>query len=266
MDIGSSLLVMIAVKMLLTMSIVVAASFLVERSGPFLGAMIATLPISAGPSYVFLAMDHGAAFIAESAVVTIVTNGVNGLFVTAYALMAQRFSVVPSLLSGLAVWFAAIGLAHLVTWDMPSAIVLNVSCFAFASWMTRHLDADETVRTGVRSRWDVPARAIGVMCLVGFVMFAGFWLGPEAAGYAAPFPIVLSSLIVILHKRIGGRGTAVTLVHTLPGLLGFGVAVVVMHQTAVAWGSALSLSVALVICIVWNLGLMGLKRLRSEAG
>ena len=45
MDISTSLAVMIGAKMLLTMSIVVAASFLVERSGPFLGAMIATLPI-----------------------------------------------------------------------------------------------------------------------------------------------------------------------------------------------------------------------------
>ena len=31
------------------------------------GALVATLPISAGPSYVFLALDHDAAFIAEGA-------------------------------------------------------------------------------------------------------------------------------------------------------------------------------------------------------
>jgi hypothetical protein len=85
MDISTSLAVMIGAKMLLTMSIVVAASFLVERSGPFLGAMIATLPISAGPSYVFLAMDHGAGFIAQSAVATIITNGVNAILYRYYA-------------------------------------------------------------------------------------------------------------------------------------------------------------------------------------
>ena len=37
-------------KMLATAGLVVAVSMLVERVGPFLGAMVATLPISAGPA------------------------------------------------------------------------------------------------------------------------------------------------------------------------------------------------------------------------
>ena len=265
MEISTSLAVMIGAKMLLTMSIVVAASFLVERSGPFLGAMIATLPISAGPSYVFLAMDHGAGFIAQSAVATIVTNGVNGIFVLTYAHMGQRFSLLPCLLAALAVWFLCIGLAHLVAWDMASAVVFNLACFGLASYLTRHLEAGEPLGVMRRSVWEIPARAFGVMCLVGFVMMAGFVLGPEAAGYAAPFPIVLSSLIVILHKRIGGRATAVTMVHTLPGLLGFGVAVTVMHWTAETMGAALSLVLALIMCMCWNLALMWRKKTRETA-
>ena len=54
-------------KMLATAAIVVAVSALVERVGPFLGAMIATLPISAGPALAFVAMDHGPAFLEASA-------------------------------------------------------------------------------------------------------------------------------------------------------------------------------------------------------
>ena len=45
---------------------VVAASLAVERAGPVIGALIATLPISAGPAYAFLAMDHGPEFLARS--------------------------------------------------------------------------------------------------------------------------------------------------------------------------------------------------------
>ena len=265
MEMSTSLAVMIAAKMLLTMSIVVAASFLVERSGPFLGAMIATLPISAGPSYVFLAMDHGAGFIAQSAVATIITNGINGLFVLTYAHMAQRFSLLPCLLAALAVWFVSIGLAHFVEWTMAGAVLLNLACFGIASRLTRHLEAGDAPAVRHRSVWEIPARALGGMCLVGFVMMAGFVLGPEAAGYAAPFPIVLSSLIVILHKRIGGRATAVTMVHTLPGLLGFGAAVTVMHWTAEPMGAALSLLLALAMCIGWNLALMWRKKTREAA-
>jgi hypothetical protein len=54
-------------KMLATATIVIAASVVVEHAGPFLGAMVATLPISAGPALVFLAVEHGPAFLQVSA-------------------------------------------------------------------------------------------------------------------------------------------------------------------------------------------------------
>lgn len=58
---------LLLMKMAVAAAIVVSCSLLAERSGPLLAAMIATLPISAGPVYAFLAMDHDAAFISASA-------------------------------------------------------------------------------------------------------------------------------------------------------------------------------------------------------
>ena len=55
----------LALRMAVTAAFVVSASVITERSGPVVGALVATLPISAGPSYVFLARDHDAGFIAE---------------------------------------------------------------------------------------------------------------------------------------------------------------------------------------------------------
>ena len=54
-------------RMAITAAFVVSASIITERSGPAIGALVATLPISAGPSYVFLAFDHDASFIAQGA-------------------------------------------------------------------------------------------------------------------------------------------------------------------------------------------------------
>ena len=42
----------LALKMALTAAIVVGASVAVERSGPFIGALIATLPTAAGAAYI----------------------------------------------------------------------------------------------------------------------------------------------------------------------------------------------------------------------
>ena len=50
-------------KMAVTAGFVVGAAMVTERVGPTIGALVATLPIAAGPAYVFLALDHDSEFI-----------------------------------------------------------------------------------------------------------------------------------------------------------------------------------------------------------
>ena len=81
------------------------------------------------------------------------------------------------------------------------------------------------------------------------------WVGPRISGIIALYPVVFSSIMLILHPRIGGRPTAAVLANSAWGLLGFGMAIAVLHVTVVSFGSAVGLSVALATCIVWNLTL-----------
>ncbi len=62
------------VKMAVTAGFVLAATVTAERAGPLVGGLVATLPIGAGPVYVFLALDHDAHFIAQSAVDSLAIN------------------------------------------------------------------------------------------------------------------------------------------------------------------------------------------------
>jgi hypothetical protein len=255
---------LVAAKLVLTMGIVVTASLMVERAGPFLGAMIATLPISAGPALVFLGLDHGADFLARSAIVALVTNGANALFVLAYARLAQNHRLMPSLGGALAVWILEIGLAQLIDWTLWVACLANASAYLIAFWGIRDLPHVETTAIRKRKIWEIPMRALMVGALVGFVMVAGYLLGPEAAGYAAPFPIVLSSLILILHPRIGGRATAMTLSHTLTGLIGFGLGLVLLYSIVGKVGVIEGLLWALAFCLMWNAGLIVVRRFRQR--
>lgn len=45
------------IRALTTALLVLSASVAAEMAGPFWGALIASLPVSAGPAYVFLAMQ-----------------------------------------------------------------------------------------------------------------------------------------------------------------------------------------------------------------
>ena len=59
----------VTIKMVVTALFVTLATVIAERLGPTVGeTLVATLPVSAGPVYVFLALDHDAAFISASAV------------------------------------------------------------------------------------------------------------------------------------------------------------------------------------------------------
>ena len=107
---GSSL----ALHMAVTAAFVIAAAMMAERSGPAIGALVATLPISAGPSYVFLALDHDAAFIAEGALASLPINGATIVMGSVVRDLAQRHGVHVNFPAAIAVWFAAAALVTAV--------------------------------------------------------------------------------------------------------------------------------------------------------
>src|SRR5674536_322178 len=102
----------IIVKMAITAGFVLAATMTAERAGPLVGGLVATLPIGAGPVYVFLALDHDVQFIAQSAVASLTINAVNVVFATVYVLLAQKRSLLLSLSAGLALRAALAPLDH----------------------------------------------------------------------------------------------------------------------------------------------------------
>ena len=104
------LILILVLRMMVAAAFVVTASIITERSGPVIGALVATLPVSAGPSYVFLALDHNAAFIAQGALSSLPVNAATIFMCVAYVVLAQRRSLLVSCGSAVAVWivFASI--------------------------------------------------------------------------------------------------------------------------------------------------------------
>src|SRR6266566_1165041 len=96
----------LALRMAVTAAFVVSASVITERAGPVIGALVATLPISAGPSYVFLARDHDAVFIAQGALASLPINAVTIFLALTYVVLAQRHSALISCSAAVAVWIA----------------------------------------------------------------------------------------------------------------------------------------------------------------
>src|SRR5262245_10092424 len=118
-------------KVVLTATVVVAASVVVERSGPFLGAVVAALPTSAGATYTILAIEHSPAFVAESAVGSIAANPAVAFFALVYAWLARSTGLLFSLGVALLVWMAWIVVLQPFPWTLTAAIILNVIVYSF---------------------------------------------------------------------------------------------------------------------------------------
>jgi hypothetical protein len=92
------------------------------------------------------------------------------------------------------------------------------------------------------------------------VVGLSFRLGPAVSGNLAVFPVVLISIIFILHNRVGGKPTAAVLANTPLGLIGFGIACIVLHYSVESFGLAAGLAIALMTSIGWGLAVLTARR------
>ncbi len=219
-----------------------------------LRALVATLPISAGPSYVFLALDHDAAFIAEGALASLPINAATIFLGLTYVVLAQRQSAAVSCFGAVAVWIALASAVRTIHWSLAAGLIANAVAFAICVPLLRRFR--HVKMPLITRRWyDIPLRALLVATLVATVVTLSGWVGPKVSGMIALFPVVFTSMMLILHPRIGGPPTAAVIANSGWGLMGLGIAIAVLHVAALQFGSVVGLSLALMVCVSWNLGL-----------
>jgi uncharacterized membrane protein (GlpM family) len=249
----------LVLKMAMTAVVVVVVSITVERSGPFLGALIAALPTAAGAAYVILAIEHPPSFIAASAIGSLASSAGVAIFAAGYAMLAQRHGLMVSLGIALAVWFAIAAALRLIDWTPLSAVALNAAVYAVTIPLSWRYRTSGPPRKFIRTAFDIPLRALAAGLVVAIVTTASYSIGSFASGVFAVFPIVLCSSIVILQPRVGGPAAASVLAHAQVALIGLGLGFLAVHYLAAPLGSWWALVIGLLVCIAWS-GLLWIIR------
>ena len=252
-----------ALKMIMTAAVVVITSVAVERSGPFAGALIGALPTAAGAAYTILALEHPPAFIAASAIGSLAINGAVAVFAAVYALLAQRHGLAVSLGGAAIVWFAIAAALGLVEWTPLTAVAFNVAIYAVTIPVSWRFRGSARPVTFVRTRFDIPLRALTAALVVAVVTAASSSIGSFASGMFALFPIILGSSIVIMHPRIGGKATASMLAHAQLPLIGLALGFLAVHYLVAPIGVWPALTAGLLVCLAWS-GLLLILRLRQQ--
>jgi uncharacterized membrane protein (GlpM family) len=254
----------LALKIAMTASIVVAASVVVERSGPFVGALIASLPTAGGAAMIILAIEHSPAFIAESAIGSMVSNAVCAGFALTYAALAQRRSLTASLGAAFLVWLACAAASRLVDWTATGAVLLNAVVYPLATLASRRYRIAGAVKRMELTGADLAWRAGVVSLCVVIVTGASSTIGSYFSGVFAFFPVAMGSFFVILQPRIGGPAAASVAAYVLTPLIGLGLGLLAVHLLVEPIGVWWSYAVGLGVGIGWNAMLWLLKNSQAR--
>lgn len=251
-------------KIAMTAGIVVAASIVVERSGPFIGSLIASLPTAGGAALIILAWEHPPQFIAASVIGSLVANAACALFALGYAALAQRRPLPVSLGGAILVWLGAVFLARLVDWSALTAALLNAVVYPIAIWAGTRFRVEGAVKrvalTGADLAWRVGVVTLCVLLVTG----ASSTIGSYFSGVFAFFPIAMSSFFIILQPRIGGPAAASVAAHVLAPLVGLGLGLLAVHLLAVSLGVWWSYLIGLSVGLGWNALLWAARQRRMR--
>jgi len=246
-------------KIVMTASIVVAASIVVERSGPFIGSLIASLPTAGGAAMIILALEHPPDFIAKAAVGSVVANAIVAIFALSYAMLAQRRSLLISIGFAYLVWLGCVALSRLVDWNATTAVLLDGVVFPLTIFAGRHFRSEGVIRRVEFSGADLAWRAAVVTVCVIVVTTASDSIGSYFSGLFAFFPVAMGSFFVILHPRIGGPASASVAAHVQAPLIGLGLSLLAVHLLAETVGVWWSYAIGLCIGLGWNALLWALR-------
>lgn len=247
----------LALKLVLTPTLIVAASLVGRRWGPAVSGWLIGLPFTSGPIAFFLALAHGTSFAAASAVGTLAGTLSQVAFCLIYAGLAARARW-PLTIVAASLAFAVGTIAlHSVVLSVPLLVVSIVFSLLFA------LRIVPTPRWGRLARtppsWGLPAR---VVIATTFVVLTGLApaLGAQLTGLLAPFPLYGTILMVFAHAQQGptaARGVVRGLLFGPFAFAGFFLTVAVLLPVA---GIALSFTAALAVAVLIETGTLRIVR------
>ncbi len=231
--------------MTLVPALVASVTLAVRRWGLRVGGILTALPMVAGPTLVFYAIEQGEAFAAEAARTALLGIAATAGFAVAYAHASVRLNWIVSLAAG---WTAGAAVTA-VLYGLPDlhgfgefAIAVVALAMSRTAIPSHRVIAPDTAPP----RWDLPLRMAASAAAV--VLFTGFaaLLGPRLSGFVSALPVVTMILVVFTHAQRGPAAVAVFLRGLLRGLLAFAVLCLVYGiALATSWPLVPAFSVAL---------------------
>jgi hypothetical protein len=206
---GSSWIVLLIAKIVVSAGFVLGVTAAVERLGPRLGALIAATPQLSVVALIFFTLEQGPAFAAESAFWTI-----PGMCATIPVFLGYLVAVwlvpgprIRSVIAGVALGTLGFILSSSLLGALPltrgTIFPLAVAVCAGTAWMVRRLPDTAILKRAPASPLILATRAGASVLTVVTVTSLAHLLGPKWSGLVAGFPVNGLPVMAILHYQYG---------------------------------------------------------------
>jgi hypothetical protein len=234
---------LLLLKLLLVPALVAAVTVASRRWGLRVGGLLTALPMVAGPTLCFYAIEQGHPFAASAARTAMLGIAATAAFCVAYARAARSVGWPASVAAG----WAALAIVATLVYQLPNLRGIGELAIASATLFTgRRLIPSRHVAPAPAAapRWDLPLRMISSATVV--VAFTGLaaLLGARLSGLVSAFPVVTMVLTVFTHAQRGTAPVATFLRAVLRGLHSFAVFCLVFSAALGAWQWTLVASAA----------------------
>ncbi|HZQ82775.1 MAG TPA: hypothetical protein VFB25_12440 [Gaiellaceae bacterium] len=217
---------LLAVKLVLTPSVVVLSTLIGRRFGRIASGWIVGLPLTSGPIAAFFAVQHGRLFAARAGVGSLGGAIAEVAFCIAYAATARRAGWRSAVLVASVAFAVAAAVLHALDVQPRAVEVVPLGACAAVALLAGlrlvphvppRLDAEQVLP----SRWDIPARAVVATVFLLLLTGLATVLGPQLAGVLAVYPLYTVVLAIFAHRHEGEHGAVQVLRGLLFGLYSF---------------------------------------------
>jgi hypothetical protein len=260
-----SLGLLAAVKILVSVLMVVILSLIAEWAGPRVAGIASGYPLGAAISLFFIGLEIGPAFAAHSAIYTTAGLTATVAFVVGY-LAGLRLAegrrrpsaLILAVLPALAAYGMAAGALSLLSINWVSASLIAMGSMIAANRLFRRIP-DTAIRQTIRLSLGVTLlRALFAALVILLITGAARLVGPDWAGLFSAFPITMLPLLVIIqftYEPAHVRTVIKNVPRGLGALLIYALVVAASYEAlGIGWGTVLGYLVATVYLVILEYG------------
>jgi hypothetical protein len=241
--------VLLVLRLVLVPILIAAVTLATRRWGQRVGAFVTALPVVAGPTLAFYAVQQGRLFAADAARGSLLGLVGVAAFCLTYARASTRQHWAACLLIG---WISsAVVTVLIVPVDVGPVAAFSIAVAALIGARQAFPSPKSAPPLAGTPRWDLPLRMTSAGALVFALTSAAERLGSSVSGILTPFPVVTAILAGFTHAQRGSAASVEFLRAYVPGLCGFAVFCLTLALTLprlpIAWSFAVALVSQLVL-------------------